>query len=61
MALDVIEVHGIGYPINLVKVTEVTGQARIVNDPADVAFKMTMVHRVEPDQRDEKPPVRFER
>jgi hypothetical protein len=61
MALDVIEIHGIGYPIDLVKVTEVAAQVRIVNDPADVGLKMTMVNRVESDQRDEKPPVRFER
>ena len=61
MALDVIEIHGTGDSINLVKITKVTVQAGVISDPADVAFEMTMVNRVEANQRDEKPPVRFER
>src|SRR5271166_582527 len=61
MALDVIEIHGTGDSINLVKITKVTVQAGVISDPADVAFKMTIVNRVEPNQRDEKPPVGFER
>ena len=61
MALDVIEIHGTGDSINLIKIAKVTVQARVINDPADVAFKMAIVNRVEPNQRDEKPPVRFER
>src|SRR5580704_18211311 len=61
MALDVIEIHGTGDSINLVKITKVTVQAGVISDPADVAFEMTIVNRVEANQRDEKPPVRFER
>ena len=41
MALDVIEIHGTGDSINLVKITKITVQVGVISDPADVAFKMT--------------------
>ena len=61
VALDVIEIHRAGDSLNLIKITQVTIQVRIINDSADVAFKMSMVDRIEPDQCDKKSPICFQR
>ena len=61
VTFDVIEVHRIRNAINLIEIAEIPVQVRVISDPSDVAFEMAMVDRVEPDQRHEKPPVRFER
>jgi hypothetical protein len=47
VTFDVIEIHGLGDSINLVKITKITAQARVISDPADVAFEMAMVNRIE--------------
>ena len=49
VTFDVIEIHGLGDSINLVKITKITVQVRVISDPADVAFEMAMVNRIEPD------------
>ena len=61
VTFDVIEVHRIRNAVNLIKIAEITVQVRVISDPSDVAFEVAVVDRVEPDQRHEEPPVRFER
>ena len=58
---DVIEVHRVRNAVNLIEITEIPVQVRVISDPSDVAFEVAVVDRVEPDQRHEEPPVRLER
>lgn len=61
MAFDVVKIHRIGNAIGLIEIAQIPGQVRVVNDPSDVTFEMTVINRVEPDQRNEQSPVCFER
>ena len=61
MTFDVIEVHRIRNAVNLIEIAEIPVQVRVISDPSDIAFEVAVVDCVEPDQRHEEPPVRFER
>jgi len=61
VSFDVIEVHRVRNAVNLIEITEIPVQVRVISDPSDVAFEVAVVDRVEPDQRHEEPPVRLER
>ena len=60
VAFDVVKVHGLSDARLLVEIAEVTVEVRIINDAADVAFEVSVIHRVETDQRAEEPPIRFD-
>ena len=60
MPLDVVEVDSFRDPIGLVEIFQVAEKIRIVDDPADITFEMTVVHGVEAKQGDEQPPVRLD-
>ena len=60
MPLDVVEVHGIGDPVGLIEVFEVTEEVRVVDDPSKVAFEMAMVDGVEANEGDEQAPIGFD-
>jgi hypothetical protein len=61
VTFDVIEVHRIRNAANLIEIPQIPVQVRVISDPADIAFEMAMVDRVEANQRHEEPPVRFKR
>jgi len=61
MTFDMVKIYRVGNAIDLIEIAQIPGQVRVVHDPSDVTFKMTMVNRVEPDQRDEQSPVCLER
>jgi len=60
MPLDVVEVHGIGDPVGLIEVFEVTEEVRVVDDPSKVAFEMAMVDGVEANEGDKQAPIGFD-
>jgi hypothetical protein len=55
--LDMVEVDGMGDPVGLVEVSEVTEEVRVVPDSSDITLKMAMVDHIEPHQGDKEPPV----
>ena len=59
MVLDVLHIDGRCYARLLIKVTNVTGQVRVVGDPAKVALEVSDINRIKSHQRGEKPPVRL--
>lgn len=59
MALDMVDIHGLGDAVGLVEVFEISEEIRVVDDSPYVALKMTVVHRIKPDQRDKESPVGF--
>lgn len=59
MPLDMVEIHGHGDAVGLVEIFQIPEQVRVVDDSPEIAFEMTMVHGVEPNQCDKKPPVGF--
>ena len=61
VALDVIEVDRLGDAVDLIEVAQVAVQVRVVDDPAQVAFEMPVVDRIEANQRHEEAPIGLER
>lgn len=59
MPLDMVEIHGPGDTLGLVEVFEISEEIRIIDDSPDIALKVSVVDRVEPNQRDKQPPVGF--
>ena len=57
--LDMVEIHGVSHPIGLVEVFEIAEEVWVVDDPSEVALEVSVVHRVEPNQRDKEAPVGF--
>ena len=57
--LDMIEIHSLGNTFGLVEIPEVPEKIRVIDDSSDVALKMAVVHRIEPNQRDKEAPVGF--
>ncbi len=59
VALDVREVHGVRNAAVLIEIAHKRGQCRIVGDPAQIAFEVPDIDRVEADQRREEADVCF--
>ena len=59
MPLDMVEIHGLGNTVGLVEISEIPEEIRIIDDSSNIAFEMSVVDRIEPDQRDKKAPVGF--
>src|SRR6476469_2593022 len=59
MPFDVIEVHSPGNAVDLVKIFQITVEMAVVDDPSKVAFEMSVIHGIEPDEGDEETPVRL--
>ena len=59
MALDMVKIHGLGDTVGLVEISKIPEEMWIIDDSSDVAFKMSVVDRIEPNQRDKKAPVGF--
>ena len=57
MALDVVEIHGVGDSIILIEIFEITEEVRVIGNAANVAFEVPMIDGVEADQCDEQPPI----
>ena len=57
--LDVPHVHGRGDTGHLVKVAQIAGKIRIVDDAPYVALEMTDIDRIETYERREETPVGF--
>ena len=57
---DMVEIDRLGDTGNLVEILQVAGQVRIVDDAPEVALEMAMVDGIEPKQRDEQSPIRFD-
>lgn len=57
--LDVVDIHGLGNAVGLIEIFQIPEQVRVVDDSSEIAFEMSVVHGVEPNQCDEKPPVSF--
>ena len=51
MALDVIDVDGLGDSRLLIKIEQIALQIRIIDDPPQVAFEMAVINDVESNQR----------
>ena len=60
MPLDVIEVHGVRDSGLLVQVHQIPLQVRVIDNAAQIAFEMAVINGVEPHERAEKSPVRFD-
>src|SRR5580692_11406157 len=60
VTLDVIEVHGLGDAANLIEVAQITVKIRIIHDPAKITLKVTVVDRIETDERYEESPIGFD-
>lgn len=59
VAFDVVDIHGLGNAVGLVEIFQIPEQVRVVDDSSEIAFEMSMVHGIEPNQCDKKPPVGF--
>jgi hypothetical protein len=59
VALDVVEIHRVLDSRHLVTLARVRPNRGIVDETPDVAFEVTVINQVEPDQRGEKSPVGF--
>src|SRR5690606_10572530 len=57
--LDVLEIDRLGHSGNLVEVADIVRKARIVRNPAQIAFEMADIDRVKAHQCREQPPVCF--
>ncbi len=60
VTLDMIEVDSLGDTGLLIQVHQVTLEVWVIDDAADVAFEVTVIDDVKPDERAEKAPVRFD-
>ena len=60
VALDVVEVDGVGDAVGLIEVFEVAEEVGIVDDPPEVALEMAMVDGVEAYEGDEQAPIGFD-
>ena len=60
MALDMINTDRFGNARLLIEIEQVTLQARVIDDPAKIAFEMTVINDVEADQRAKQPPIGFD-
>ena len=58
--LDVIDANGFGDSGLLIKIEQVTLQVRVIDDPAKIAFEMSVIYDVEPNQRAEETPIGFD-
>ena len=61
MPLDVVEVDGLANPRLLIKISQIAVQVRVIDDATDVAFEMSVVNRIKPNQCYEQTPIRFQR
>ena len=57
--LDMVEIHGVNYPIGLVEVFEIAEEVWVVGDSSKVTFEMPIVHDIEPYQGDKEAQVGF--
>jgi hypothetical protein len=60
VALDMVNVHRLGDAVDLIEIFKVAEQVGIIDDAPDIALKMTVADRVEPDERDKQTPVGFD-
>ncbi len=60
MPLDVVEVDRVGDAVGLIEISQVAEEMGIVDDPPEVALEMAVVDGVEPYERDEEAPIRFD-
>src|SRR4029077_6184165 len=59
VTLDMSEGDGLGDTGLLIQVHQVTLEVRVIDDSADVAFEVTVIDDIKPDERAEKAPVGF--
>src|SRR5690349_8953330 len=57
--LDVIEIYRLFDPRPLIKLAQIVRKIWIVGDPAQIAFEVTDINRIETNERREQPPVGF--
>ena len=60
VTLDVIDVNRLGDSRVLIQVQQVPLQIGIIDNPSNVAFEVSVINDVEPDQGTEKPPIGFD-
>ena len=60
VTFDVIKVHGLGYVGVLIQVHQIALQVLVIEDAANVALKVAVIHDIESHQRAEEPPVGFD-
>ena len=60
MTLDMIEINRLGDTGLLIQVHQVTLEARVIDNTTDVAFEVTVIDNVKPDERAEKAPIGFD-
>lgn len=60
MALDVVEIDGVGDARLLIKVHQVALEICVIDDAPDVAFEVPVINHVKSDKRAEKAPVHFD-
>lgn len=61
MPLDVVEVHGVGDAVGLIKVFEVAEEVGVVDDPPEIALEMAVVDGIEAYEGDEQTPISFDK
>jgi len=60
VAFNVVEVDGFGDARLLVKIAEIALEVGIIDDPAEVAFEMTVINGVETDEGTKETPIGFD-
>src|SRR5579884_3329691 len=60
VALDVIEIDGVGNSVLLVEMFEVAEQMWVIGDAAEIALEMAVINRVEADECHEQAPIAFD-
>ena len=59
VAFDLIEVDGIGDPVDLVEVAQISIKVRIVDYAPKIALEVAVVDGIEAHERYEEAPIRF--
>ena len=60
MTFDVIEINRLGDAGLLIQVHQISLQVPIIDDPADIAFEVTVIDDVEPNECAKEPPIGFD-
>lgn len=57
VARDMVEMHALAHARPLVERAQVGPEVGVIHDPGAVAFEMSVIDQIKPDERGEKPPV----
>ena len=59
MLFNMLHIHRFSNARLLVKITQIVREVGVINNAAQIAFKMAHIDGIKPDQCGEQPPIRF--